>query len=147
MQKLPFILLAPLFVLAAGCSGNAAAPARGPATGSAKVTTASGIVFESMVTGSGPAPKASDKVRVHYRGTFLDGREFDSSWRRGEPTEFPLNRVIPCWTEAVQLMRPGGKARIMCPAALAYGERGAGGGAIPPNTPLNFEIELLAIVP
>jgi FKBP-type peptidyl-prolyl cis-trans isomerase FkpA len=98
------------------------------------------------VTGSGPAPKATDKVRVHYRGSFLDGREFDSSYKRGEPTEFQLNRVIKCWTEAVQLMRPGGKARIMCPAAVASGERGAGGGVIPPNTPLNFEIELLAIV-
>jgi FKBP-type peptidyl-prolyl cis-trans isomerase FkpA len=148
--RLSPLVLAPLFVLATAC-GNAAGPTPGPAkvapaTGSAKVTTASGIVFESMVTGSGAAPKATDKVRVHYRGTFLDGREFDSSYSRGQPTEFPLNRVIPCWTEAVQLMRPGGKARIMCPAALAYGERGAG-GAIPPNTPLNFEIELIAINP
>jgi len=147
MQKLPFFLLAPLFALAAGCSGNSAAPSLSTATGSAKVTTPSGIVFESLVTGSGPAPKAPDQVRVHYRGSFLDGREFDSSYKRGEPTEFQLNRVIKCWTEAVQLMRPGGKARIMCPAAVAYGERGAGGGVIPPNTPLNFEIELLAIVP
>src|SRR6478735_9151294 len=145
MQILRLTLLAPLLALAAGCSSNAASPS--PATGSAKTTTASGIVFESMVTGSGPSPKATDKVRVHYRGTFLDGREFDSSYKRGEPTEFQLNRVIKCWTEAVQLMRPGGKARIMCPAAVAYGERGAGGGVIPPNTPLNFEIELLAIVP
>ncbi|MCG2591574.1 FKBP-type peptidyl-prolyl cis-trans isomerase [Ramlibacter sp. XY19] len=147
MQILRLTLLAPLFALAAGCGNNATNPALATATGSAKTTTASGIVFESMVTGSGPAPKATDKVRVHYRGTFLDGREFDSSYKRGEPTEFQLNRVIKCWTEAVQLMRPGGKARIMCPAAVAYGERGAGGGVIPPNTPLNFEIELLAIVP
>jgi FKBP-type peptidyl-prolyl cis-trans isomerase FkpA len=147
MQILRLTLLAPLFALAAGCSNNASNPSLATATGSAKTTTASGIVFESMVTGSGPSPKATDKVRVHYRGTFLDGREFDSSYKRGEPTEFQLNRVIKCWTEAVQLMRPGGKARIMCPAAVAYGERGAGGGVIPPNTPLNFEIELLAIVP
>jgi FKBP-type peptidyl-prolyl cis-trans isomerase FkpA len=146
MHKLSSLLLAPLFVLATGCTSNAAAPALNTATGSAKVTTASGIVFESMVTGSGAAPKATDKVRVQYRGTFLDGREFDSSYRRGQPSEFQLNRVIPCWTEAVQLMRPGGKAKIMCPAAVAYGERGAG-GMIPPNTPLNFEIELLAVVP
>ena len=144
MHKLQAVLLAPLFVLATGCTSNAAAP--GPATGSAKVTTASGIVFETMVTGSGAAPKATDKVRVHYRGTFLDGREFDSSYNRGQPSEFQLNRVIPCWTEAVQLMRPGGKAKVMCPAAVAYGERGAG-GTIPPNTPLNFEIELLAVNP
>ena len=147
MRKLQALLLAPLFALATGCTSNAASPALATATGTAKTTTASGIVFESLVTGSGPAPKATDKVRVHYRGSFLDGREFDSSYKRGEPTEFQLNRVIKCWTEAVQLMRPGGKARIMCPAAVAYGERGAGGGVIPPNTPLNFEIELLAIVP
>ena len=146
MQVLRLTLLAPLLALAAGCTSSAPGPSRSAATGTAKTTTASGIVFESMVTGSGPAPKATDKVRVHYRGTFLDGREFDSSYKRGEPAEFELNRVIKCWTEAVQLMRPGGKARIMCPAAVAYGERGAGGGAIPPNTPLNFEIELLAIV-
>jgi FKBP-type peptidyl-prolyl cis-trans isomerase FkpA len=146
MQTLRLTLLAPLLALSAGCSSNAGNPALATATGSSRTTTASGIVFESMVTGSGPAPKATDKVRVHYRGTFLDGREFDSSYKRGEPAEFQLNRVIKCWTEAVQLMRPGGKARIMCPAAVAYGERGAG-GVIPPNTPLNFEIELLAIVP
>jgi FKBP-type peptidyl-prolyl cis-trans isomerase FkpA len=147
MHKLRLSLLAPLLALAAGCSSNAASPSLATATTTAKTTTATGIVFESVVTGSGPAPKATDKVRVHYRGTFLDGREFDSSYGRGQPTEFQLNRVIACWTEAVQLMRPGGKAKIMCPAAVAYGERGAGGGMIPPNTPLNFEIELIAIVP
>jgi FKBP-type peptidyl-prolyl cis-trans isomerase FkpA len=146
MQILRLTLLAPLLALAAGCGNNATNPSLATATGTARTTTASGIVFESLVTGSGPTPRASDKVRVHYRGTFLDGREFDSSYQRGQPTEFQLDRVIKCWTEAVQLMRPGGKARIMCPAAVAYGERGAG-GVIPPNTPLNFEIELLAIVP
>ena len=144
------VALLSLAVLA-GCNGGAstAAPmapsAAGPATGSAKVTTASGIVFESVTRGSGDSPKASDKVRVHYRGTFPDGREFDSSYKRGQPTEFPLNGVIPCWTEAVQMMRAGGKARITCPPRLAYGERGAG-GVIPPNATLNFEIELLAIL-
>ena len=76
-------------------------------------------------------------MTVHYRGTFPDGREFDSSHSRGQPTSFPLNRVIPCWTEAVQLMRPGGKARITCPPHLAYGERGAG-GVIPPNATLHL---------
>lgn len=116
----------------------------GSLTGTAKVTTASGIVFESVKNGSGPTPKATDTVRVHYRGTFPDGREFDSSYKRGEPTTFPLNRVIPCWTEAVQMMRPGGKARITCPPGLAYGERGAG-GVIPPNATLVFDIELVSI--
>jgi len=109
------------------------------------ITTPSGIVFESLRAGSGESPKATDKVRVHYRGTFPDGREFDSSYKRGEPAEFPLNRVIRCWTEGVQMMKPGGKARLTCPPATAYGERGAG-GVIPPNATLHFEIELLSVV-
>ncbi len=110
------------------------------------ITTPSGIVFESLKAGSGESPKATDRVRVNYRGTFPDGREFDSSYKDGKPAEFPLNRVIRCWTEGVQLMKPGGKARLTCPPATAYGERGAGGGIIPPNATLNFEIELLSVV-
>lgn len=141
MQTSRASILLSALLLAAGCA-SAADPAS--ATGSAKVTTASGLVFESLVSGSGPSPKATDTVRVNYRGTFPDGREFDSSYKRGQPAEFPLNRVIPCWTEAVQMMKPGGKAKITCPASIAYGERGAG-GVIPPNATLNFEIELLAI--
>ena len=125
-------------------SAASSVPNIGALTGTAKVTTASGIVFESVLPGTGPSPKASDTVKVHYRGTFPDGREFDSSYSRGQPTSFPLNRVIPCWTEAVQMMKPGGKARITCPPGLAYGERGAG-GVIPPNATLNFEIELISI--
>ncbi len=109
------------------------------------LTTASGLRFEPLTVGSGPHPTATDKVRVHYVGRFLDGREFDSSIKRGQPAEFPLNRVIKCWTEGVQLMKVGGKARLHCPSALAYGERGAGGGEIPPNSPLVFEVELLGI--
>nr|WP_157398511.1 MULTISPECIES: FKBP-type peptidyl-prolyl cis-trans isomerase [Ramlibacter] len=108
------------------------------------VTTSSGLVYQSLKEGSGASPAATDVVRVHYRGTFPDGREFDSSYKRGEPTEFPLNRVIPCWTEGVQKMKPGGKARLTCPPAIAYGERGAG-GVIPPNATLQFEIELLSV--
>jgi FKBP-type peptidyl-prolyl cis-trans isomerase FkpA len=111
---------------------------------SAPVTTASGLVYESLKEGTGDAPKGTDTVKVHYKGTLLDGKEFDSSYKRGEPTEFPLNRVIPCWTEGVQRMKPGGKARLTCPPAIAYGERGAG-GVIPPNATLHFEIELLAV--
>jgi FKBP-type peptidyl-prolyl cis-trans isomerase FkpA len=110
----------------------------------APVTTKSGLVYQSLKDGSGTSPQASDVVVVHYRGTFPDGREFDSSYKRGQPTEFPLNRVIPCWTEGVQLMKPGGKARLTCPPAIAYGERGAG-GVIPPNATLNFEIELVSV--
>ena len=108
------------------------------------VTTASGLVYESLKEGSGESPKATDTVKVHYKGTFPDGKEFDSSYKRGEPTEFPLNRVIPCWTEGVQRMKPGGKAKLVCPAAIAYGTRGAG-GVIPPNATLHFEIELISV--
>ncbi|MDC8771421.1 FKBP-type peptidyl-prolyl cis-trans isomerase [Roseateles albus] len=122
---------------------SASAPA---ATAAQAVTTASGLRYEPLTVGKGPHPTATDKVRVHYVGRFLDGREFDSSIKRGEPAEFPLNRVIKCWTEGVQLMQVGGKARLHCPSSIAYGERGAGGGEIPPNTPLVFEVELLAIV-
>ena len=108
------------------------------------VTTASGLVYESLKDGTGDSPKATDTVKVHYKGTFPDGKEFDSSYKRGEPTEFPLNRVIPCWTEGVQRMKPGGKAKLTCPPSIAYGERGAG-GVIPPNATLTFEIELVSV--
>ena len=109
------------------------------------VVTPSGLVFQSLTAGKGAKPTAADMVKVHYRGVFADGREFDSSYKRNAPAEFPLGGVIKCWTEGVQLMQVGGKARLTCPAALAYGERGAGGGMIPPNTPLQFEVELLGI--
>ena len=121
-----------------------AAPAQSPSATTTTTTTKSGLVYQSLKEGSGAAPAATDTVKVHYRGTFQDGREFDSSYKRGEPTEFPLNRVIPCWTEGVQLMKPGGKARLTCPPAIAYGERGAG-SVIPPNSTLNFEIELVSV--
>jgi FKBP-type peptidyl-prolyl cis-trans isomerase FkpA len=108
------------------------------------IVTKSGLVYRSLKDGTGISPAASDTVKVHYKGTFPDGKEFDSSYKRNEPTEFPLNRVIACWTEGVQLMKVGGKAKLTCPAAIAYGERGAG-GVIPPNATLVFEVELLAI--
>ena len=108
-------------------------------------TTDSGLVYRALKDGTGPSPKASDVVRVHYKGTFPDGKEFDSSYSRGKPAEFPLDRVIKCWTEGVQRMKVGGKARLTCPSAIAYGERGAG-GVIPPNATLQFEVELLGIV-
>ena len=107
-------------------------------------STKSGLVFTHTKVGSGASPKATDKVKVHYRGTLLDGTEFDSSFKRNKPAEFPLNRVIPCWTEGVQLMKVGGKARLVCPAKIAYGERGTPG--IPPNSTLIFEVELLEIM-
>ena len=108
------------------------------------VVTASGLVYRSLSEGTGAAPVATDTVKVHYRGSFPDGKEFDSSHKRGSPTEFPLNRVIPCWTEGVQRMKVGGKARLTCPPGIAYGERGAG-NVIPPNATLHFEIELLGV--
>lgn len=120
------------------------AVALSPAVAQDSVTTSSGLVYRSMQEGSGPQPTAADTVRVHYRGTFPDGREFDSSYQRGQPAEFPLNRVIKCWTEGVQRMKVGGKARLVCPPAIAYGVRGAG-GVIPPNATLHFDVELLGI--
>ena len=119
--------------------------ALGTAQAATPVTTASGLVYESLKDGTGASPKASDTVRVHYRGTFPDsGKEFDSSIARGQPLEFPLSGVIPCWTEGVQKMKVGGKAKLICPPSIAYGARGAG-GVIPPNATLNFEVELLGI--
>lgn len=109
------------------------------------VVTPSGLVYRSLKDGDGPSPQASDTVEVNYRGTFPDGREFDSSYSRHQSASFPLNRVIPCWTEGVQRMKVGGKASLACPAAIAYGARGAGNGLIPPNATLLFEVELIAI--
>ena len=108
------------------------------------VLTPSKMVYRSLKDGSGPSPSAKDKVKVHYRGTFPDGKEFDSSYKRGEPIEFPLSGVIKCWTEGVQRMKVGGKAKLTCPASVAYGERGAG-SVIPANATLLFEVELLGI--
>jgi FKBP-type peptidyl-prolyl cis-trans isomerase FkpA len=115
-----------------------------PALAADKVTTSSGLVYESLKDGTGAQPAATDTVKVHYRGTFPDGREFDSSIKRGQPAEFPLNRVIPCWTEGVQRMKVGGKAKLVCPPAIAYGSRGAG-SVIPPDATLHFEVELIDI--
>ena len=98
----------------------------------------------SLKEGTGAPPGPYDKVKVNYRGTFQNGKEFDSSYKSGYPIEFPLNGVIPCWTEGVQRMKVGGKAKLTCPAAIAYGQRGAG-NVIPPNTTLQFEVELLDI--
>ena len=149
-EKILMNLTHRFLIVAALCAGSlspvwaqsdfAQAAAKEPG---AKVT-ASGLVYRSVQDGQGANPKASDKVKVHYRGTFPDGREFDSSYKRNQPIDFPLNAVIPCWTEGVQLMKVGGKAKLTCPPAIAYGSRGAG-GVIPPNATLQFEVELIAI--
>jgi FKBP-type peptidyl-prolyl cis-trans isomerase FkpA len=133
-------LLACWAPLAAAQDDAAQAAAKEPG---AQVTS-TGLVYRSLKEGQGANPAASDTVKVHYRGTFPDGREFDSSFKRGEPIQFPLTGVIRCWTEGVQKMKVGGKAKLTCPPAIAYGPRGAG-GVIPPNATLVFEVELLGI--
>lgn len=108
------------------------------------VKTASGLIYRSLKAGTGASPQASDVVKVHYRGTLPDGLEFDSSYSRNQPAQFPLNGVIACWTEGVAKMKVGGKAKLVCPSEIAYGERGT--GSIPPGATLAFEVELLDIV-
>ena len=108
------------------------------------IRTPSGLVFRELTPGAGAGPRASSKVKVHYRGTLIDGTEFDSSYKRGQPAEFGLNQVVPCWTEGVQRMHPGGKARLVCPSQIAYGDAGSP-PTIPPGATLVFEIELLEI--
>ncbi len=138
-------VLAALLITSAWAQAPASDALAKAAAAKGAVVTGSGLVYLSMKEGSGASPAATDTVRVHYRGSFPDGKEFDSSYSRGEPTSFPLNRVIRCWTEGVAKMKVGGKARLTCPAAIAYGERGTPGGPIPPNAVLQFEVELLAI--
>ncbi len=122
------------------------ASAQSPASAAASATVSPGLTIRMLRQGRGASPTAADTVKVHYRGTLLDGTEFDSSYARNAPATFPLGRVIKCWTEGVQRMKVGGKAELVCPPALAYGDRGAG-GLIPPNATLRFEIELLEINP
>ena len=123
----------------------------GPAAddGEKVTTTDSGLQYIETEKGDGPAPQQGDLVAVHYRGTLEDGSEFDSSYGRGEPFVFPLGRgaVIAGWDEGIALMNVGGKGKLIIPPELAYGERGAGSGIIPPNATLTFEVELVEILP
>jgi FKBP-type peptidyl-prolyl cis-trans isomerase FkpA len=135
MATSKFVALAVAGIVSSSAFAQASAPA----------APTSGLIYKSLKDGSGAQPAATDVVRVHYKGTFPDGKEFDSSYKRGEPTQFPLNRVIKCWTEGVQKMKVGGKAQLICPPDIAYGARGTPGGPIPPNATLHFEIELLGI--
>jgi FKBP-type peptidyl-prolyl cis-trans isomerase FkpA len=105
----------------------------------------SGLIYESLKEGAGEKASPAATVQVNYRGTLANGTEFDSSYKRGEPATFPLNRVIPCWTEGVAKMREGGKAKLTCPPGIAYGSRGAG-SAVPPDATLTFEVELLKVM-
>jgi FKBP-type peptidyl-prolyl cis-trans isomerase len=107
--------------------------------------TPSGLIYIPVSEGTGAVPKATDTVKVNYTGTLRDGTEFDSSVKRGEPATFPLNSVIPCWTEGVQKMKVGGKAKLICPSDIAYGNRGQ--GPIKPGSTLVFDVELMSIEP
>jgi FKBP-type peptidyl-prolyl cis-trans isomerase FkpA/FKBP-type peptidyl-prolyl cis-trans isomerase FklB len=109
------------------------------------VKTESGLIYVEMKPGSGPSTAATDTVKVHYHGTLRDGTVFDSSVQRGEPATFALNRVVKCWTEGVQKIKVGGKSKLICPAAIAYGDRGSP-PKIKPGAALIFEVELLEIV-
>ncbi len=108
-------------------------------------TLPSGLQYEVMQRGQGTSPQLNDMVKVHYRGTLPDGKEFDSSYSRNEPAQFPLGGVIKCWTEGVAKMKVGGKAKLVCPPAIAYGDQGTPGGPIPPSATLAFEVELLEV--
>ena len=140
MKKLSALLLVAATLPAWAQNDAAALAAKEPGA----VVTSTGLVYRSLTEGKGASPAAADRVKVHYKGTLPDGTEFDSSYARNAPAEFPLNRVIPCWTEGVQKMKVGGKAKLTCPPGIAYGSRGAG-GVIPPNATLHFEVELLGI--
>ncbi|MBC7436017.1 MAG: FKBP-type peptidyl-prolyl cis-trans isomerase [Bdellovibrionales bacterium] len=142
-MKFTFALIA-ASALCATAFAQAPAPAPAPAAAAKTETLPSGVKIVHTAEGKGDSPKASDTVQVHYRGTLVDGKEFDSSYKRGQPATFPLSRVIPCWTEGVQKIKDGGKAPLTCPPATAYGDRGAG-NAVPPGATLTFEIELIAI--
>jgi FKBP-type peptidyl-prolyl cis-trans isomerase FkpA len=131
-----------LSILMISCS-SAPTPASEAKTG-AEIKTASGLIYREIKPGTGASPTATDVVKVHYRGTLTNGTEFDSSYKRNEPAQFPLNQVIPCWTEGVQRMKVGGKSQLVCPANIAYGEAGRP-PVIPGGATLVFEIELLAI--
>jgi FKBP-type peptidyl-prolyl cis-trans isomerase FkpA len=159
VQKIQTQFLSVLFAIVMGVSmstpANAGTPDENKAAGEKFLaentknpnvkTTASGLQFEVLTEGKGTTkPKDTSNVTVHYKGTNIEGKEFDSSYSRGEPTSFPLNGVIPGWTEGVQLMTEGAKYKFYIPSKLAYGENGAG-GAIGPNETLIFEVELIKI--
>lgn len=132
----------------AGFAVAATAPAAGGKPANAKVlsseTLSNGVVVQHTKSGTGPNPAPTDVVKVNYRGTFDNGEEFDSSAKHGKPISFPLNGVIPCWTQGVQKLKVGGSAMLTCPPQTAYGARGIP-GVVPPNSTLHFDVELLAI--
>jgi FKBP-type peptidyl-prolyl cis-trans isomerase len=156
-MRLPYLLIAVTVSLLAAlpaCTEEAAPAEKSEANGQIDpgadsepvgetVATKSGLQITMLKEGTGPSPKASDRVEVHYHGTFEDGTVFDSSVDRGKTATFPLRGVIKCWTEGLQLMKVGGKARLVCPPNIAYGSRRK--GKIPANSTLYFDVELIAI--
>ena len=147
----PLLLLISVVLISCSSSGPAVTDSAGSkaylekaAAMPGAIQTASGLVYRELKAGTGASPKVTDVVTVHYRGTSVDGVEFDSSYKRNEPAKFPLNQVIPCWTEGVQKMKVGGKSQLVCPSAIAYGDRGMP-PVIPAGATLVFEIELLSI--
>jgi FKBP-type peptidyl-prolyl cis-trans isomerase len=139
------LTLAPMTTMADSATEKGEKFLKENATKEGVKTTASGLQYKIVKEGTGKSPKSTDTVLVHYRGTLLDGTEFDSSYKRNEPISFPLNRVIPGWTEGLQLVKEGGKAILYIPSKLAYGESGTPGGPIGPNETLIFEVELLKV--
>jgi FKBP-type peptidyl-prolyl cis-trans isomerase FkpA len=145
MRPLMFVVSA---VLLASCSSAPESPTAFLEKAAAEpgaVKTASGLIYRELTPGTGASPKATDHVTVNYRGTLTNGTEFDSSYKSGKPAGFPLNGVIKCWTEGVQMMKVGGKSRLVCPAAIAYGDTGVPDAGITPGSVLVFEVELLSI--
>ena len=142
MKRLVIAVVATMIAVPAFAAPNDAIDKAAKEKGAVK--TASGMVYVSLKDGKGKSPTATSTVEVNYRGTLTNGKEFDSSYKRNQSVSFPLSRVIPCWTEGVQKMNVGGKAKLVCPPELAYGSRGAGSD-VPPNATLIFEVELLNI--
>lgn len=137
MKKVSLLLACMACAFTASTASTAFAAAGG------SETLPSGVVVTQITQGTGASPTAADTVTVNYRGTLADGTEFDSSYKRGTPASFPLGGVVPCWTQGLQKMKVGGKVKLTCPPATAYGDRGV--GPIPPNSTLTFEVELLKI--
>jgi FKBP-type peptidyl-prolyl cis-trans isomerase FkpA len=142
MKRLIIAAIATTLMVPAFASANDAIDKAAKEKGAVK--TASGMVYRTLKAGHGKSPTAASNVEVNYRGTLINGKEFDSSYKRKQSITFPLSGVIPCWTEGVQKMKVGGKAKLVCPPELAYGASGAGPD-VPPNATLIFEVELLAI--
>ena len=142
MKRLILAAIITIIAVPAFAVSNAAIDKAAKEKGAVK--TPSGMVYKSIKEGKGKSPNASSTVEVNYRGTLTNGKEFDSSYKRKQSIRFPLSGVIPCWTEGVQKMKVGGKAKLVCPPELAYGASGAGSD-VPPNATLIFEVELLNI--